>query len=105
MLKRAMKAAKAAKHVYAYHGVIVARGGAILATGVNHHDRHAEVVALSKLWPSNRRGTTIISVRVRKTGTIGMAKPCAACEAFLRENGVKKVIYSDANGQMHTMKL
>ena len=106
MVQAAIKQAiKEAKHKFAFHGVIVVKGGAIVATGSNHDDRHAEVVALSKLWPSKRKGTTVISVRVRKTGTVGMAKPCQACEQFLRDNGVKKVVYSDACGQMHTMKL
>lgn len=74
------------------HATIVLKGGAVLATGYNHEGRHSEVVALSKLWPSKRRGTTIINLRIKPSGEIGNSSPCPECLAFLRKNGVRKIL-------------
>lgn len=87
------------------HGAVVMRGGKILATGYNHHGLHAEVVALQKLWPSERRGTKVISVRVGKSGRLTMGKPCPKCEAYMREYGVHTVVYSDNDSKLCTMRL
>jgi pyrimidine deaminase RibD-like protein len=85
-------------HRLFFHAVLVERGGAILSSGYNHGKIHAEVNALSKLWPNKRAGTKVWSIRITKSDTLGMAKPCSACEAFLRENGVKTVMYSTPHG-------
>ena len=105
MQKMARHLATKAKHKCYKHAAIVVRGGAIVATGVNHDELHAEVVALKKLWPSERRGTKVYSLRLRRSDTLGMAKPCAECEAFMRENGVKLVFYTDREGKWAKMKL
>jgi cytidine deaminase len=94
-----------ARHPAHRHAVIVYRGGNIVAMGANHDTTHAEVAALNTLWPSERRGTKVVSLRMRRDGKLGMAKPCAKCEDFMRENGVKTVVYSDANGEMVRMRL
>lgn len=80
------------------HAALVIKGGAVIARGYNHGSQHAEVNALNKLWPSKRRGTLLISIRILKSGGFAIAKPCKACEEFLRINGVKKVIWSDRDG-------
>lgn len=87
------------------HVVIVERGGAIVATGVNHDLVHAEVAALNKIWPNRRKDVTIWSFRLRRDGKLGMAKPCAKCQEFLRQNGVKNVYYTNPWGQMERMKI
>lgn len=87
------------------HAAMVFRGGNIVATGSNHETIHAEVQALKKLWPDHRVGTTVMSIRMTRGGVLGMAKPCPACEDFMRKAGVKKVIYSNNHGQMEKMKL
>jgi deoxycytidylate deaminase len=105
MLKLARKLAKKARHNYAFHGVIVQRGGAIVATGYNHHIIHAEQNAVNQLWPSERKGCKLWSIRVTKGGKLAMAKPCADCEEYLRRNGIKAVWYSNDAGQIERMKL
>ena len=80
------------------HVAIVTRGGCVLAVGVNAYTTHAEVVALDQLAFSNRKGVTIISLRIRKDGSLAMAKPCPSCTRYMREYGVKKVMYSCSNG-------
>lgn len=81
------------------HSALVLRGGAILSVGVNGKEKHAEAQALARLWPSERRGTTLISCRVRRTGALGMARPCPACRRLMASAGVKTVIYSTNEGE------
>lgn len=87
-------------HTAHKHAVVVYRGGAIVAMGYNHGEIHAEVAALNKLWPSERKGTKVVSIRMSKGGNLRLAKPCPDCEAYMRENGVKLVVYSDNEGNM-----
>jgi pyrimidine deaminase RibD-like protein len=87
------------------HAVIVMKGGAIIATGYNHGTVHAEIHALSRIWPNKRKGCKIYSIRIRKDGNFGMAKPCPPCEAYLIEHGIKKVYYTTNDGGIATMRL
>jgi deoxycytidylate deaminase len=96
---------KKSNHKQHKHAVLIYRGGALVATGYNHEDIHAEQVALGKLWPDHRVGTRVVSIRMRKNGELGMAKPCPKCEAMLREAGVKSVMFSNYDGQMEKMSL
>jgi len=82
------------------HVAIVERAGKILAIGYNHDGIHAEESALKKLWPSERIGTRIISLRFTKTGKLANAKPCCECQKLLLESGVKKVTYSTPEGDL-----
>lgn len=102
--KLASKVAPKARHAWAYHCAIVVRGGNILAVAANHSETHAEVAALNQLWPSERKGTKVYSIRVSKTGRYAMAKPCPNCERYLRESGVKKVYYTSSTGEMLEMR-
>lgn len=92
-------------HKSYHHGVVCVSGGAIVAMGHNYNHIHAEVNALKKIWPSERKGIKVYSFRFSKGGKFAMAKPCSRCEAFLRENGVKTVYYTDGAGDMKRMKL
>jgi deoxycytidylate deaminase len=105
MLKLARKLTKKSKHKFAFHACIVQRGGAIVATGYNHGKIHAETNALNQLWPSERDGCKVWSFRVTRGGRLAMAKPCTRCEAYLRENGIKAVYYSNDTGEIERMKL
>jgi len=80
------------------HVAIVTRGGCILSVGVNASAIHAEVVALEQIDYGNRRGVTVISLRIRKDGSLAMAKPCPSCTRFMVKYGVKKVMYSTSDG-------
>jgi cytidine deaminase len=81
------------------HVALVFRGGNLKAIACNF-SRHAEVAALSKLFPSERKGTTVLSLRVRADGSLANAKPCKACAEYLRINGVKKVSWSTSEGNV-----
>lgn len=84
---------------------MITRGGAIVAFGTNHDGTHAEVAALNNLWPDQRLGTRAISIRLRRSDTLGMAKPCLACQEYMRKNGVKSVMYTDSEGKWSYLKL
>lgn len=99
----ARKIALLSPHPRYQHAAIVLRGGAVLSVGYNHDGRHAEVVALSKLWPSKRRGTTLLSIRVGLDGKFTMAKPCYDCERFCTSNKVSRVFYSNRSGEMERL--
>lgn len=99
MLNKLVKAAYKSDHTEFKHSTLVIRGGAVISIGANLGHRHSEVVALGKLWPSKRRGCSIINIRVRKDGSFGNAKPCEACLLYLENNGIKKVSYTTANGK------
>jgi cytidine deaminase len=105
MFKLANKLFAKAQHSCHRHAAIVYRGSNIVAAGFNHDYIHAEVAALKKLWPDQRAGVRVVSLRITKAGNLGLAKPCPACEAFMRENGVKSVTYSDNDGKMIKMRL
>lgn len=104
MIQKLHRLAAQAQHTWAFHAVIVKKGGAVLASGYNHEFIHAETNALNKLWPSKRAGTTVWSVRINRSGSLANGKPCANCEAYLRENKVKAVMYSTPEG-MKKLKL
>lgn len=86
LIKTALKS-----HREQRHATLVLKGGAILAVGYNTPERHSEVNALRKLWPSKRRGCSIINLRLTKGGRIADSTPCERCREFLRESGVRKV--------------
>jgi deoxycytidylate deaminase len=100
-----LKLTKKSRHRHHHHSAQVRRGGAVVSVGYNHETRHAEVDALSKLWPSERVGTTVVSVRVTKGGTVGMAKPCENCLKYMMDNGVKKVVYTGRDGELVVERL
>jgi len=97
-IRIARKLAGKAQHEWAHHAVIIFRGGSPVATGHNHGHLHAEFNALNSLWPDKRRGTTLLSIRVTKSGALSMARPCPKCYQFMLDSGVKNVIYSNSQG-------
>lgn len=99
-IKAAIKLAARSTHPQYWHSALVLKGGAVISQGWNHDGRHAEVVALGKLWPSKRVGTTVISLRMGRDGRLGMAKPCPECSRALKEAGVTRVYYSDRKGEV-----
>ncbi len=103
--KRALKSCSDSDHKTYFHGVAVVKGGAITAFSSNYRRIHAEVRALSKLWPSKRNGTKVWSIRITPGGKLACAKPCNNCEKFLREHGVKSVFYTTAIGSIEEMRL
>jgi pyrimidine deaminase RibD-like protein len=99
VLRLARRVASRSNHRF-QHSALVFRGGALVAFGYNHDGRHAEVSALSKLWPSNRKGTTLFSLRFLRNGRLGLALPCPKCQVFLKQSGVSRVYFSTSDGRI-----
>tara|TARA_A100001011_G_C14294545_1_gene837827 strand:+ start:1732 stop:2091 length:360 start_codon:yes stop_codon:yes gene_type:complete len=64
---------------------------------------HAEMDLINKF----KVGTIseIHVVRFRKNGEMTMARPCKYCQRFLKRHGVRKVNYTDWNGNWTCMKI
>lgn len=84
---------------------LLIRGGKIISTGWNANHQHGEHSALNRVWENGADGAVAFVVRVRRDGTIGMAHPCDLCMQRLKEAGVRKVIYTNQEGQLETIKL
>jgi pyrimidine deaminase RibD-like protein len=95
----AIRRARTSDHTLYQHGCVVVKNGRVLAAEANRNWRHAEVRALSKI-KGKKENLTLWSVRIKKDGRIGNAKPCAKCRTFLVENGVRKLFYSNERGEI-----
>lgn len=56
--------------------------------------RHAETDAIIRYGLDNCIGLSILVVRIKKDGSLGLAKPCNVCLALSREAGIHKIYYS-----------
>lgn len=66
---------------------------------------HAEVAASYSLEFDVMKDTTLYVVRLRKDNSVGMAKPCVSCHAFLKACGIKRVVYSQDDGSFKQMRV
>lgn len=93
----AYKEALKAKGKQRHGAVVVATGGRILGKACNHYGSglHAEVRALRRV-PHDAKELIeeLIVVRARKSQKFGLSKPCADCQAAIKEAKVKVVHYS-----------
>lgn len=104
MLKALERAAKRSPRIQR-HATAVLRGGSIIALGVNTATRHAEESALKKLWPSKRRGTSLLNLRLKPSGMIGDSRPCLRCREFAKQAGVSSIFYTDDDGGIERIRL
>ena len=59
--------------------------------------KHAEMSVLHAC--NGRKGDTLFVVRFLSDGSITMAKPCPLCEQMIKDHGIRKVYYTDWNGE------
>lgn len=95
----------------AFHlAAFLKRGKTLIRVGINQdiqHPRffrfangnhlaflHAEMDALIAARP----GDTLVVTRWQKNGRVTMSRPCRHCQAFIKEAGISRVIYSDWDG-------
>jgi cytidine deaminase len=93
------------RHKWAKHVAFVMRGSNMISIASNRDETHAEVAALNRLWPSERKGTKMYSLRMTRSGTWAMARPCPNCWRYMKESGVKTVHYTDESGRVQMEKL
>lgn len=80
----------------AYHLIATARVGKSIVWATNTRECCAERVLLKKL-----RGIHVDRVEVmrfRRSGGVGMARPCSRCQVALIAAGVKWVSYTTSDG-------
>ncbi len=105
MLRYLMKVVEKSRHSHFFHAALVLHGNRILSSGYNRGELHAEVMAMNRLPLEARPRSTVWSIRVTPTGKLANAKPCPECMEALRNNRVKKVVYSTAGGKLETMRI
>lgn len=101
----AYKLAAFSTHKRQKMAAVVVRGGAILSAAYNmcssnqsnNIQKGHKCCERRALRPHlDTRGATIIVVR--QNG--GMSKPCVLCQRVIQEAGIKKVVYTDWNGEI-----
>jgi deoxycytidylate deaminase len=101
---------EALKSIHHYKiGVVIYDKNRVLSKGYNHPNRsarkiknkfkryptslHAELAAVLNARRS-LKGASMLIVRVNKSGTYGMAKPCNHCMMYLKYVGIKLITFS-----------
>ena len=61
---------------------------------------HSELAAIKALPYSKKflKKCTLINIRIGKNGKVAMAKPCKHCQEMLNYFNIKRIIYTDNNG-------
>ena len=101
------------------HGAIIARGGVLLSYGWNQNKTHpaavvyfsnfihAELAAIIRVNKIDLSGCDIYVARKMRTSDepLGMSRPCKQCMEMIREAGIRRVYYTnrDGNWQMERM--
>ncbi len=63
---------------------------------------HAEIMALNKVIKYNKKGFDIIVIRLTKANKLTYSRPCAQCIETLKNNGFRKVYYSNFEGNIES---
>lgn len=104
-----VKAASKSRHHSQKHAAILFKGGAVMSIGTNNPSAHAEVVAMEKTIAYWTKGClkkyTLLSVRIGKSGKLRNARPCSSCYKFIRESGIRVLLYSTDTGEIIREKL
>ena len=119
IINRAIKEAnKSTCHPYKV-GAVVFKNNRIISSGHNQirHNSinnkykkykealHAEQDAVLGLDWNNIKGCSILVVRLNYNGNISMGKPCDMCTNMIKYIGIKKMYYSNYNGEIVLEKL
>jgi deoxycytidylate deaminase len=68
---------------------------------------HAELDAIRRavIYPKDFRNCTMINIRIKRDGSLGLARPCRACQKMLRDFQFKKILYSNNEGSFISCKV
>ncbi len=97
-------------------GALITQKKRHVSTGRNSRKTHARTVRDYNYWgpthaeasailKAKGEGDTLYVVRIKKDGSLAMSKPCFRCLKMAKDNGIKTIIYTDADGQPQTMEL
>lgn len=64
------------------------------------HKLHAEICALSLIYKKNIdwKNVEVYVYREWRNGRPAISRPCPACSQFMRDLGIRTIIYNDING-------
>lgn len=104
-------------------GAVIFKGSRILGAGYNRvgasqnrlktthwpDSIHAEVDALLDALrrhpASELRGADILVIRLKKDGAFGLALPCEHCYTTLVNTGIRRIYFSDNNGDFSEIRV
>lgn len=79
------------------HVALLFSQGTLLVWANNTKQMHAEerVITIAKMLNFNlKKDMTLISIAIRKDGKLKLGKPCAKCQAKIKQSKIKNVLYS-----------
>jgi deoxycytidylate deaminase len=103
-----------------YHlACILKRGKSMLRIGTNSYKTHPRFGRKFKSGPKEvftlhaemdvlrfaQPGDDIIVLRFRADGSLAMAKPCIDCQKIIEEESIRRVYYSNSDGDIIRMNL
>ena len=99
-------------------GAVIARGGSVISTGWNKDNPggqkhelyegrciHAELDAVLKVNKNQLRGSTIYVFVLTRANNTAKSEPCVRCRKLLTDCGIKKIVYSEKDGTVVTVKV
>lgn len=115
-MKAAEKAAWLSKSPSHRVGAAIFKGTKLVSYGWNSrksHPRshtiqkghHAEFAALMANWKYDLIGATIYVTRLTRGGNIGIAAPCKECRKLIEACGLKRVVFTNREGEVEEWRL
>ncbi len=113
MIALAYKEAKKSRCKYK-HGAVITKSGCVVSTGFNANKAHptwgsgpmnsihAEGAAIRN---AVRKGINVRGAKIyvtRNKGISRMSRPCSDCMKLIEKYGIKKIIYTDIEGNVIT---
>lgn len=111
--RAAIKAARLSDFYAHRVGVAIFKGASQIAIGYNRHKthplntcytQHAEFNSILK--SSNRsdyKNLTMYVARLTRTDKISLSKPCPECQKTIWDVGIRKVYYTDHEGELEEL--
>ena len=92
-MRIALKVAEKGIHPIYKMGAAIVKGNSLVSVGFNHRAIHAEASAIGR---RDVKGCDIYVARQRR----GKSKPCEKCMRLLKEAGIRKFHYFEADGSV-----
>lgn len=99
--------------VYYKHAAALICGDTVYSSGANKYIKqiknnnqaynrtmHAEITVFEKLQKKKVRGMDLLVIRINKHSILRNSRPCNQCIDKLRKIGIRKVYYSNENGDI-----
>jgi len=98
------------------HGAVIWKYKTILGAGYNHYvganpsekrkiSIHSEKDCLTGIRGDFLYGSSVLAVRVTKSGKLSSGAACKGCQKLLKRKGVSKIYWFDENKKLRVLKL